>query len=98
MKFGSNWSENASTLIPGFLLLNVIIVHLLFRFRFTGTLLYAGIISVLGALSIFLVIEYNLAPVRDAYAIKTSVFTNAGVQLCCLGLIALFKRYKYLRH
>lgn len=94
MKFGSNWSENAPTLIPGFLLLNVITIHMLFRFRSAGTFLCAGIISVLGALSIFLVMEYDLAPVRDAYAIKTSVLTNAGVQLCCLGLIALIKRYK----
>lgn len=98
MKFGSNgMSERAPTLIPGFLLLNLILVHFLFRFRFIKTLLCAGIISVLGALSIFLVMEYNLAPVRDAYAIKTSVFTNASVQLSCLGLIALFKRYRYRR-
>ncbi|MBL7704060.1 MAG: hypothetical protein JNM21_00805 [Taibaiella sp.] len=95
MKFGSNWmSERAATLIPGFLLFNLIIVHLLFRFRFIRTVLCAGIIAFLGAFSIFLVMEYNLAPVRDAYAIKTSVLTNAGVQLSCLGLIALIKRYK----
>lgn len=95
MKFGSNWmSENAPTLMPGFFLLNIITVYLLFRFRFIWTVLCAGIISFLGAFSIFLVIEYGLAPVRDAYAIRTSVLTNAGVQLSCLGLIALIKRYK----
>lgn len=93
MKFDSHGiSENAPTLIPGFLLLNVITVHLLFQFRFIRTVLYAGVIAILGTLSIFLIMAYNLAPVRDAYGIKTPVLTNAAVQLSCLGLIALFKR------
>lgn len=96
MRFGSNWmSEKAATLIPGFLLMNVITICLLFRFKFIKTVLCAGIMSVLGASSIFLIMEYKLAPVRDAYAIKTSVLTNAAVQLSCLALMARVK-YKSL--
>ncbi|GEM_PF-2868923 len=98
MKFGTNWmNENAPTLIPGFLLLNIIVVHFLFRFRWIRTLLYALLLACLGAFSIYLIMEYNLAPVRDAYGIKTSILTNAVVQLSCLGLITLFKWYSYQR-
>lgn len=88
-------SEKAATLLPGFFLLNIVVIHFLFRFRFTQTLLCAFLIACLGAYSIYLIMEYKLAPVRDSYAIKTFVFTNAAVQLSCLALIALFKRYKY---
>lgn len=96
MKFGTNWmSEKALTLIPGFFLLNIVVIHFLFRFRFTKTLLCAFLIASLGAFSVYLIMEYKLAPVRDAYSINTSVFTNAAVQLSCLAFIALFKRYKY---
>lgn len=95
MQFSSSEMSESISLIPGFFLLNIVVVHFLFRFRFTQTLLCAFLIACLGAYSIYLIMEYNLAPVRDAYSIKTSVFTNAAVQLSCLAFIALFKRYKY---
>lgn len=94
MQFGLGKMSESISLIPGFFLLNIVVVHFLFRFRFIQTLLWAFLMACLGACSIYLIMEYKLAPVRDAYAIKTSVFTNAVVQLSCLALIALFKRYK----